>query len=68
MKNKEIEIAAKHPYLGINSTCSKFEISKPTLYRMWKEGLIPPPYRIGRTWKWKESELDTFVAEGRAAA
>jgi hypothetical protein len=75
--------AAGPVYLSIESVAARYEVSKTTVRRWVKAGILPPPAQLGDTQRWAmkllqdaESALDeaamtkwceTAAAEGRAA-
>ena len=43
-------------------------ISKTTLWRLWKRGILPPPTKLGRGIAgWPASEIEVLIASPRAA-
>lgn len=40
------------------------KVSERTLWRMWNEGEMPPPIRVGRAVRWSYEELKAWVAAG----
>lgn len=50
--------AQKNQYLSDLCVCKRYKISRSTLWRWLKDGLIPSPVRIGpRAVRWSLSEL-----------
>lgn len=51
----------KNQYLSDLCVCKRYKISRSTLWRWLKEGLIPSPVRIGpRAVRWSLSDLLTW--------
>jgi len=49
--------AAEDTMLNTTEICSFLNVSKPTLYKHMRNGLITCAYKIGRDWKFKLSDL-----------
>ena len=48
--------------LDAGQVCKRLVISKPTLYRLVRNGDVPAPLRVGpRASRWIESEVDEFL-------
>lgn len=53
-------------WASVDETAKHLGIRKETLYR-WIEKRALPAFRVGRHWKFKLSEVDTWVRDGGAA-
>lgn len=47
--------------LNRKQVCNVLSLSRATLYRKIKNGLIPKPLKDGRSSKWKESDLQPYI-------
>lgn len=52
------------PWLSVPQVANHLGISKETVYRMLDRKLIPC-HRIGKLWKFKASEVDRAVVNGK---
>ena len=52
-------------WLSVEEIAAHLGISKETIYR-WLEKEKIPAHRVGRLWKFKASEVDQWVFNGRA--
>lgn len=52
-------------WLSVEEIAEHLGISKETVYRWLEKGSIPA-HRIGKLWKFKPSEIDSWVLSGRA--
>ena len=43
--------------------CKYLGIAKYTLYRYVKDGIVPPPIKLGRNNRWKKSTIEKWVKE-----
>jgi prophage regulatory protein len=47
---------------------TKLGVGRSTVYAWVKQGVLPPPIKLGRRASgWRESTLDAFLAQRRAA-
>jgi len=53
-------------WLSVEEIAIHLGISKETVYK-WLERKHIPAHKIGRLWKFKASEVDQWVVDGRAA-
>lgn len=53
-------------WIGIDQSASYMGISKETI-RSWIKKTNIPAHKIGKLWKFKQSELDTWIKSGRSA-
>ncbi|MBD2803071.1 AlpA family phage regulatory protein [Xenorhabdus sp. M] len=47
--------------LNRKQVCTVLSLSRATLYRKIERGLIPKPLKDGRSSKWKESDLQSYI-------
>lgn len=52
-------------WLSVEEIAEHLGISKETVYRWLEKGSIPA-HRIGKLWKFKPSEVDSWVLSGQA--
>lgn len=57
----------KERWLSVEEIAAHLGVSKETVYRWIDRGRIPA-HRIGRLWKFKASEVDSWVVSGGASA
>ncbi len=53
-------------WLSIGEICTYLGISNDTVYK-WIDKQNMPAHRMGRLWKFKKDEVDTWVRRGDAA-
>lgn len=53
-------------WLSVEEIAAYMGISRETIYK-WLEKKSIPAHKIGRQWKFKASEVDQWVIDGRAA-
>lgn len=53
-------------WIGIDQAASYMGVSKETI-RNWIKKTDIPAHKIGKLWKFKQSELDTWIKSGRSA-
>ena len=49
--------------MNIYQVATLFNVSRQTIRRWWAEGKIPAPIKIGRSLRWRESDIDAFIKE-----
>lgn len=52
------------PWVSLEQVADHLTVSKDTIRNRIKEGLLPA-YRVGKMYKFKLSEVDQWVREGR---
>ena len=52
------------PWVSLEQVADHLTVSKDTIRNWIKEGLLPA-YRVGKMYKFKLSEVDQWVCEGR---
>ncbi len=53
-------------YISIDEAAKYLDVKTITL-RNWIKGKKIPAYKIGKLWKFKRSELDSWVVSGKSA-
>ena len=53
-------------WIGIDQAASYMGVSKETI-RNWIKKTDIPAHKIGKLWKFKQSELDALIKSGRSA-
>ena len=53
------------PWFSVDEIAKHLGISKETIYR-WLERKTIPAHRMGKLWKFKPSEVDTWIKNGGA--
>lgn len=53
------------PWLSVEGIAGYLGVSKETIYR-WLDRKKIPAHRIGKLWKFKPSEVDSWVTSGGA--
>jgi excisionase family DNA binding protein len=59
-------MSADTSWLGTPEAAERLGITQRTLYRLIDDGQIPA-YRMGRVFRVKESDLETFLEQSRVA-
>ena len=54
------------PWVKVEEVASHLGVAKDTVYR-WVQSRGLPAYRVGRLWKFKISDVDAWVRDGKAA-
>lgn len=54
------------PWVKVEEVASHLGVAKDTVYR-WVQSRGLPAHRIGRLWKFKVSDIDAWVRDGKAA-
>jgi excisionase family DNA binding protein len=55
------------PWVTLDDITQHLSVSRDTIYR-WIDNRGLPAHKVGRLWKFKVSEVDAWVREGKAAA
>ena len=53
-------------WLSVDQLSNYLGVSKESIYR-WLESKKLPGHKIGRQWRFKESEIDSWITNGSAA-
>lgn len=53
-------------WIGIEEAAEYMDVTKDTV-RNWIKKTDIPAHKIGKLWKFKKSELDTWIKSGRSA-
>lgn len=62
----ELDMETGERWLSVEEIAAHLGVSKETVYRWLETGKVPS-HRVGRLWKFKASEVDTWVRHGGAA-
>jgi len=54
------------PWVSVDQVAAHLGVAKDTVYR-WIDAKSLPAQRVGRLWKFKLSEVDSWVRNGMAA-
>lgn len=63
--NKNDEPSVK--LYSIDEVCKRLSVSKPTLYRHRKLGLIVPSAYVGRSPRFSDADIDSYLTRFKAA-
>ena len=63
--NQELNMNSIEPWFSVDEIAKHLGISKETIYR-WLERKTIPAHRMGKLWKFKPSEVDTWIKNGGA--
>ena len=55
----------KETWSSVNEVAAHLQIQTCTIYK-WLERKKMPAYKVGRLWRFKLSEVDSWVANGKA--
>jgi excisionase family DNA binding protein len=65
MSNGSRTVHPTEPWVSVDVIASHLGVAKDSIYR-WIEGRKLPAHKIGRLWKFKISEVDSWVRQGRS--
>lgn len=51
--------------LDVRQVAAMLGLSMRTVWRLVSAGEIPPPVKVGRSTRWRQGDLETFVEELR---
>ena len=54
------------PWVKVEEVASHLGVARDTVYR-WVQSRGLPAHRVGRLWKFKVSDVDAWVRDGKAA-
>lgn len=54
-------------WIGIEEAANYLDVNKDTIRNWIKQGKEIPAHKIGRSWKFKRSEVDEWVKSGKSA-
>jgi len=66
LKNSEVD-SANERWLSVEEIASHLGVSKDTIYTWLSQQKIPS-HRVGKLWKFRQSEVDQWVLAGSAAS
>ena len=61
-----MEQIANKPWVGLEEVATYLDVNKDTV-RNWIKKTDIPAHKIGRQWKFKISEVDSWVKSGKSA-
>ena len=50
-----------HGLLNVSDLCDLLNVSRSTVYRWVRNEKLPPPYKIGRSIRWKTKEIEPWM-------
>jgi len=53
-----------YKWLTLDQVADYLQMSKSSIYKIVQKGRIPA-YKVGRQWRFKREEVDTWVEKGR---
>lgn len=62
-----MEIMLEDRWIGIDEAASYLGVNKDTIRNWIKKGNGIPAHKIGKLWKFKKSELDSWIKSGDSA-
>ena len=65
-QNEVVSEITSEKWLGVEAIAEHLDLSKETIYR-WLEAGKVPAHRVGRLWRFKASEVDSWIVRGGAA-
>ena len=65
-QNEVVSEITSEKWLGVEAIAEHLDLSKETIYR-WLEAGKVPAHRVGRLWRFKASEVDSWIMRGGAA-
>ena len=65
MSNASRTVHTTEPWVSVDTLASHLGVAKDSIYR-WIERRKLPAHKIGRLWKFKISEVDSWVRQGRS--
>lgn len=60
--------AYEDKWIGIEEAANYLDVSKDTIRNWIKKENGIPAHKIGKLWKFKKSELDTWIKSGKSAS
>ena len=54
-------------FLSVRDLATRYNINTRTVYRLVKEGKLPPCFRVGASRRWRISDLEKFENAGKEA-
>lgn len=56
--------AAVERLIDVKSVAVRLDVSERMVWKLLASGRFPQPVRVGRSVKWRESDVDRFIAGG----
>lgn len=63
---EQIQVSTHERWLSVDEIAQHLGVSKVSIYR-WAESGEMPAHKVGRQWKFKATEVDCWVKNGKAA-
>lgn len=54
--------------MTVEEVAQAFSISRKTLYEWIKKGELPPPFKIGRSSRWRVKDIEDHIAKREKTA
>jgi excisionase family DNA binding protein len=67
MNERKEDALFNDSWIGIDEAAKYLGVKVVTIREWLKKDLEMPAHRIGKLWKFKKSELDTWVKSGKSA-
>ena len=48
--------------LTVEDLVEKLQLSRQTLYRLRKKGILPPPIKVGSSLRWRVEDIDAWLS------
>jgi predicted DNA-binding transcriptional regulator AlpA len=58
---------AADEFLGDNALAERLSVTPTHVWRMYKRGILPDPYRLGRAVRWRWSEVLEAIAKTKTS-
>lgn len=55
------QAADKYKLLTKEQVALKLQLSTRTIYRMWQEGTLPAPVKLGGSIRWRSDVIDNWI-------
>ena len=52
-------------FLSVKDIATRYNINTRTVYRLAKEGKLPPFFRVGMSRRWRLSDMEAFENNGK---
>ncbi len=52
-------------FLSVRDLAERYSINTRTVYRLAKEGKLPPCFRVGMSRRWRLSDMEAFESNGK---
>jgi prophage regulatory protein len=55
------QVADKYKLLSKEQVALKLQLSTRTVYRLWQDGSLPAPVKIGGSIRWRSDVIDSWI-------